>query len=189
MDGIEPLESMTGELPVNEWRLTAELLPLLYDELRHVASKRMANMGGGFTLQPTALVHEAWIRLCGDEDRSWADRSHFFRTAVRAMRGILVDRARKKSSLKRGGGLHELRIEDVEISTAEPEIRILLIDEALVRLEATDAESARVVMLKFFGGLTNKQIAEMDGVTERTIERKWAYARSCLYEMMREQTE
>ena len=176
--------SISATLNGRDWRLSGDLLPLVYDELRHLASKRMAGMGGGVTLQPTALVHEAWIRLCGDESRGWVDRSHFFKTAARAMRGILVDRARKKASMKRGGGVPDLRIDEIEISNAEPEERILLIDEALVQLESRDAESARIVTLKFFGGLTNKQIASIDGVTERTIERKWAYARSCLYEIM-----
>lgn len=186
---MESQPSVAVCLTTREWRLSGELLPLVYDELRHLASKRMAGMGGGLTLQPTALVHEAWIRLCGDESRGWVDRSHFFKTAARAMRGILVDRARKKASLKRGGGMQDLRIDEIEISNAEPEERILLIDEALGQLESRDAESARIVTLKFFGGLTNRQIAEIDGVTERTVERKWAYARSCLYEIVRDQAE
>lgn len=177
------------DLPVGSGLLSGELLPLVYDELRHLASKRMATLGGGVTLQPTALVHEAWLRLCGDKERCWVDRVHFFKTASRAMRGILVDRARRKTSLKRGSGVKDLSIDEVEISNAEPEERILMIDEVLDRLETQDPDSARIVTLKFFGGLTNKQIAEMDGVTERTIERQWAYARSCLYEMMREETQ
>lgn len=145
-------------------------------------------MGGGLTLQPTELVHEAWLRLCGDESRGWADCAHFFKTAARTMRGILVDRARKKASIKRGRGIQDLRIDEIQISNAEPEERILLIDDALGQLESQDAESARIVTMKFFGGLTNKQISVIDGVTERTIERKWAYARSCLYELVRNNT-
>ncbi|MBN8460373.1 MAG: sigma-70 family RNA polymerase sigma factor [Verrucomicrobia bacterium] len=176
-----------NELPASSGVLSGDLLPLVYDELRHLASKRMAAMGGGVTLQPTALVHEAWLRLGGDNERCWADRAHFFKTASRAMRGILVDRARRKTSRKRGGGATELSIDEVEVSNAEPEERILMIDEVLNRLETQDPDSARIVTLKFFGGLTNRQIAEMDGVTERTIERQWAYARSCLYEMMMEE--
>ncbi len=180
--------NLANEFPAGSDLLSGDLLPLVYDELRHVASKRMATLGGGVTLQPTALVHEAWLRLCGDKEQCWADRVHFFKTASRTMRGILVDRARRKASLKRGGGAINLSIDEVEISNAEPEERILMIDEVLDRLETQDPDSARVVTLKFFGGLTNKQIAEMDGVTERTIERQWAYARSCLYEMMREES-
>jgi RNA polymerase sigma factor (TIGR02999 family) len=166
-----------------------ELLPLVYDELRHLAARRMTAYGPAATLQPTALVHEAWLRLAGVGDRCWHDKVHFFRTAALAMRGILVDRARRKTALKRGDRLAELSIDDVEISVAEPEERLLMIDEMLDRLEQTDEASARIVTLKFFGGLTNRQIAELHDVTERTIERQWAYARLKLYEMIQDEYE
>lgn len=167
--------------------MSGDLLPLVYDELRHLASKRMAGMDSGSTLQPTALVHEAWLQVGVDGNRYWADREHFIRTAAKVMRDILVDRARRKSAIKRGSGAKNLRIDGLEITGTEPEERVLMIDEALIRLEAIDPECAKVVSLKFFGGLTNKQIADLTGVTERTIERKWSYARSNLYHIMREE--
>ena len=147
----------------------------------------MRTYGHAATLQPTALVHEAWLRLAGADDRCWNDKAHFFRTAAKAMRGILVDRARRKTALKRGDRLAELSYDDIEICAAEPEDRLLMIDEVLDRLEQTDEASARIVTLKFFGGLTNRQIAELHEVTERTVERQWAYARLKLYEMIQDE--
>lgn len=166
-----------------------ELLPLVYDELRHMAARRMTAFGPAATLQPTALVHEAWLRLAGVDDRCWNDKAHFFRTAAKAMRGILVDRARRKTALKRGDRLAEVSIDDLEIYAAEPEERLLMIDDVLDRLEQQDEASARIVTLKFFGGLTNRQIAELHDVTERTVERQWAYARLKLYEMIQDEHE
>lgn len=171
-----------------ESRASEELLPLVYDELRQLAAARMAHEAAGQTLQPTALVHEAWLRLVTEGDRSWQNRAHFFRAAAQAMRRILVDRARHKSSLKCGGDRQRLNIEDLDLAAATPDDKILLIDDALARLEAEDPESARVITLKFFGGLTNKEAAKTLGVTERTVEREWAYAKACLYEMIQEET-
>jgi len=171
-----------------ESRASEELLPLVYDELRQLAASRMARESASQTLQPTALVHEAWLRLVTEGDRTWQNRAHFFRAAAQAMRRILVDRARHKSSIKCGGGQPRLNIEELDLAAATPDDKILLIDDALARLEAEDPESARIITLKFFGGLTNKEVAKTLGVTERTIEREWAYARACLYEMIREET-
>jgi RNA polymerase sigma factor (TIGR02999 family) len=163
-----------------------DILPLVYDELRHLAASRMEGGFGGQTLQPTALVHEAWLRLTSDEKRAWNNREHFFRVAALAMRQILVERVRHKASLKGGGGFERLNIDDLELSEATPDDRILMIDEALNRLEETDSESARIVMFKFFGGFTNSEIAETLGVSERTVERQWAYARVSLLGMIRD---
>jgi len=171
-----------------ESRASEELLPLVYDELRQLAAARMAHESAGQTLQPTALVHEAWLRLVTEGDRTWQNRAHFFRAAAQAMRRILVDRARHKSSIKCGGGQDRLNIEDLDLAAATPDDKILLIDDALARLEAEDQESARVITLKFFGGLTNKEVAKTLCVTERTVEREWAYAKACLYEMIQEET-
>ena len=120
-------------------------------------------------------------------DRTWQNRAHFFRAAAQAMRRILVDRARHKSSIKCGGGQERLNIEDLDLAAATPDDKILLIDDGLARLEAEDPSSARVITLKFFGGLTNKEVAKTLGVTERTVEREWAYAKACLYEMIQEE--
>ena len=167
--------------------VSAELLPLVYDELKALAAKRIAGEAPGQTLQATALVHEAWLKLNKDEARNWSDRSHFFRAAALAMRRILVGRARAKARVKRNGGLKSLSLSEVEVADETQGARILQVDEMLERLEVEDPDSARVVTLKFFGGLTNAEIAAMDGVAERTVERKWAYAKGRLYQMIREE--
>jgi RNA polymerase sigma factor (TIGR02999 family) len=163
-----------------------ELLPLVYEELRSRASRLLAREAAGQTLQATALVHEAWLRLVGAGDRNWNNRVHFFRVAALAMRRILVDRARYKASVKHGSGHERVNIKDVELEAAQPDERILLIDEALTRLEEVDPESAKLTTLKFFGGFTNREVAEIQGVTERTIERKWAYAKASLFKLIKE---
>ncbi|MEO5716292.1 MAG: ECF-type sigma factor [Luteolibacter sp.] len=170
--------------------VSAELLPLVYDELRNLAKKRMSEQGPGETLQATALVHEAWLRISGNEERSWSDRAHFFRAAAQAMRHILVDRARSKARLKRGENIEllDIQVHGLEVADTTLDERVLLVDEMMHRLEQEDPESVRVISLKFFGGLTNKEIAAMDGVAERTVERHWAYAKARLYQMIRAET-
>jgi RNA polymerase sigma factor (TIGR02999 family) len=162
-----------------------KLLPLVYDDLRRHAATRMAREAAGQTLQPTALVHEAWLRIVGNGDRTWQNRAHFFGAAAEAMRRILIENARRKSRLKRGG--HQLRIDidELELAATTPDEKILLIDEALEKLQAEDPEKARIVVLKFFGGRTNQEVAEIMGVTERTVERHWAYAKAWLFQMIR----
>lgn len=159
----------------------------MYDELRALAARGLSSEGHGQTLQATALVHEAWLRLTGEVELQWKDRAHFFRAAALAMRRILVDRARAKSSLKRGERKELLDIHDLDVEGPTVDERVLLVDEMMDRMEERDPDSARVITLKFFGGLTNKEIAEMDGVTERTIERQWAYARAKLLQMIRDE--
>jgi len=161
-----------------------ELLPLVYDELRKLAAIHLTGEDSWQTLQPTALVHEAWHRLVKGEERTWDNRQHFFRVAARAMRRILVDRARHKASLKGGSRAKHLNIDGLDITAPKPDERILIIDEALTRLEIENPDQARIVTLKFFGGFTNREIAEVDGVTERTIERQWAYAKACLLKLI-----
>lgn len=163
-----------------------EILPLVYDELRRLAASRISRESENITLQPTALVHEAWIRLTCKGDREWGDRTHFFRAAALAMRRILVDRARQKTSLKGGGIRTELDPSLVDFSSESPDERILLIDESLRRLEKEDPDSARIVLLKFFAGLTNNEVASSLGVNVRTVERQWAYAKACLLQLIRE---
>jgi RNA polymerase sigma factor (TIGR02999 family) len=163
-----------------------QLLPLVYEELRRLAAVRMAQEAAGQTLQATALVHEAWLRLVQEGDRTWNNRAHFFRAAAQAMRRILIERARHKASLKGGGGLQRLNVEELDIAALSPDDQLLLIDESLERLEREDPESAQVVMLKFFTGLTNKEAARTLGVSESTVERQWAFAKACLFQMIRE---
>jgi RNA polymerase sigma factor (TIGR02999 family) len=157
------------------------LLPLVYTELRRLAAARMAQEEGGQTLQATALVHEAWLRMVGDGDRTWENRAHFFCAAAQAMRRILIENARRKMRLKRGGGQIRLDIADVDVAGATPDDKILLMDEALGRLEGEDPEKARIVVLKFFGGLTNQEVARTLDMSERTVERQWAYAKVWLF--------
>jgi RNA polymerase sigma factor (TIGR02999 family) len=169
-------------------RLAAEdLLPLVYEELRRLASARMAGEAAGQTLQPTALVHEAWLKLVNEESRTWRNREHFFRAAALAMRRILVDRARHKLSLKHGAGGERVPLENLDIATATTDDRVLLVDQNLERLEKEDPESARIITLKFFGGLTNKEVANILGITERSVERQWAYAKASLFKLMQEE--
>ena len=164
-----------------------DLLPLVYDELRSLAAARMRGEAEGQTMQATALVHEAWIRVSGKGGRTWNNRAHFFRVAALEMRRILVENARRKSCLKRGANMERIELEGIELAETQPNDRILLIDEMLQRLEIEDPGSARIITLKFFGGLTNSEVARMEGVTERTIERQWAFARTRLFEMLRDE--
>jgi RNA polymerase sigma factor (TIGR02999 family) len=168
-------------------RASTDLLPLVYDELRRLAAMRMAQESTEQTLQATALLHEAWLRLVGDGDRTWQNRAHFYGAAAEAMRRILVENARRKSRLKRGGGMVRLNVEDLELHAASPDEKVLLMDEALEKLEAEDPQKARIVIMKFFGGLTNQEVAENLGVTERTVERQWAYARVWLFQSLQVQ--
>jgi RNA polymerase sigma factor (TIGR02999 family) len=164
-----------------------ELLPLVYQELRRMAAARMAQESAGQTLQATALVHEAWLRMVGDGDRSWQNRAHFFGAASEAMRRILIERARRKSSLKHGGGKERLDIEGLELAQTTPDDKVLLVDEALEQLEASQPERARVVVLKYFGGLTNNEVAETLDISERSVDRHWLCAKNWLFRKIREQ--
>ena len=146
----------------------------------------MAREASGQTLQPTALVHEAWLRLVGEGNRTWENRAHFFGAAAEAMRRILIENARRKSRLKRGGGQDRVNVDDLELTETTPDDKVLLINEALEKLEIEDAEKARVVMLKFFGGLTNQEVAQSLDVTERTVERQWAFAKAWIFRCIRQ---
>ncbi len=168
--------------------LSAELLPLVYDELRSIARKRMSKLAPGQTLQPTALVHEAWLKLSSDEAQSWNDRAHFFRTAAQAMRQILVDRARARETQKRVVNPEAFDTYELDLGDATLDERVLLVDDMMTRLEKEEPACVRLITLKFFGGLTNHEIAAGEGVTERTVERRWAYAKTLLYQMIREET-
>ncbi|PYK63461.1 MAG: RNA polymerase subunit sigma-24, partial [Verrucomicrobia bacterium] len=137
--------------------------------------------------QPTALVHEAWLRLTTDEEMGWQNRGHFFGAAAEAMHRILIERARRRSRLKHGGGQVRIDIQELELADATPDEKVLLINEALERLQAEDPEKARVVVMKFFGGLTNRELAESLNVTERTVERHWAYAKAWLFAAVRQE--
>jgi RNA polymerase sigma factor (TIGR02999 family) len=159
-----------------------QLLPLVYDELRQLAAQKLALERPGQTLQATALVHEAYLRLVGGEEtQSWEGRRHFFAAAAEAMRRILIDRARQKRTRKAGGGRSRLDLDDVEpVREKENGDRLLALDDALRQLEAEDPRKAELVKLRFFAGLTAEQAAAALGVSTSTAEKDWAYARSWL---------
>ena len=163
----------------------AELLPLVYDELRKLAAARMAQEAPGQTLQATALVHEAWLRLAGSERQQWHGRSHFFGAAAEAMRRILIDRARSKAAEKRGGGQALAELDESKLQLAAPSDEVLAVHEALDALAAEDAVAAQVVKLRYFVGLTIPEIAEVLEMAPRSVNRYWAFARAWLKDAIR----
>jgi RNA polymerase sigma factor (TIGR02999 family) len=159
----------------------AQLLPLVYDELRRLAAHKLAQEKPGQTLQPTALVHEAYLRLVGTADQGrWNSRGHFFGAAAQAMRRILVESARRKQRVKHGGELQRLDLEEFDVPVTPPPEELLALEEALTRLAAEDAEAARIVDLHFFAGLSIDEVADALGVSRATVYRQWAYARAWL---------
>jgi RNA polymerase sigma factor (TIGR02999 family) len=166
-----------------------ELLPLVYQELRRLAAHKMANEAPGHTLQPTALVHEAYLRLVGPaQSQQWHGRGHFFAAAAETMRRILVDRAREKKALKRGGDLQRVDLDSIELPSPMPDDELLALDEALDRLATVDTRAAEMVKLCFFVGLTQEEAARELGVSLATAERVWGFARSWLLREVRKQT-
>lgn len=161
-----------------------ELLPLIYEELRRLAAWHLAHEKPGQTLQPTALVHEAWLRLAGAKDPHWLNRAHFFGAAAEAMRRILVESARRKSRLKHGGQWNRVPIEEVDLISPMPNEDFLALDEALEQLGRLDPRAAEVVKVCFFVGLTHEQAAKELGVSLSTIERSWTFARAWLFQAM-----
>ena len=166
-----------------------ELLPLVYEALRKLAAYKMANEASGHTLQPTALVHEAWLRLVGNESQKWDGRAHFFAAAAEAMRRILVDSARRKRRLKHGGQLQRVDMDEVELPLPMPSDELLALDEALDRLATVDSRAVEVVKLCFFVGLTQELAAKELGFSLATAERLWSFARAWLFQEMQKQRE
>jgi RNA polymerase sigma factor (TIGR02999 family) len=158
-----------------------ELLPLVYDELRKLAASRMAREAPGQTLQPTALVHEAWLRLAGGEPSRWDSRAHFFGAAAEAMRRILIDKARRKQAMRHGARQQHLDIQEIEIAAPAQDDQLLAINDALDKLAAQDQPKAELVKLRFFAGLSIEEAAGALGVSEATAKRWWAYWRAWLY--------
>ena len=159
-----------------------ELLPLVYDELRKLAASQMAREKPGQTLQPTALGHEAYLRLVGNHDTHWEGRGHFFGAAARAMRRVLVEQARKRGRLKRGGDLQRFPLHDVVDGKSVNDVDFVVLDEALRRMEMEDERMARVVMLRFFAGLSVEDTAEIMGASPMTVKREWSCAKAWLYD-------
>ena len=164
-----------------------ELLPLVYDELRRLAAFKLAHETPGQTLQATALVHEAWLRLGGQENQAWNGRSHFFGAAAEAMRRILIDNARRKRALRHGGGQQRMDVQEMEIAAEVKDDDLLEVDAALERFAAQDQQKAELVKLRYFTGLTINEAAEILGVSAPTAKRWWAYARAWLHKEIEDQ--
>jgi len=158
-----------------------ELLPLVYEELRRLAASKMANEAAGHTLQPTALVHEAWLRLVGNHNPSFDNAGHFFAAAAEAMRRILIDRARRKAALRHGGGQQRVDVADVDLPFVGDDDQLLAVNEALDKLAAAHPLEAEVVKLRYFVGLTNEEAAHALRISPRTAKYYWTHARAWLY--------
>ena len=162
-------------------RSTDELLPLVYQELRRLAAQKMANEPAGHTLQPTALVHEAWLRLVDSPNQSWQNRAHFFGAADEAMRRILIARARRKQTQRRGARAEHLDVDELEIASPTPDDQLLALNDALDRFAGLEPQQAELVKLRYFVGLKIEEAAEVLGISEATAKRWWAYARAWLF--------
>lgn len=163
-------------------------MPLVYEQLRRLAAHKMASQPPGQTIQATALVHEAWLKLAGEGPRHWKGSKHFYSTAVKAMRQILIDRARRKQCVRHGGGLERTDLAEIEIAVSGPANNgtFLALNEAIEELEQEDQLKAQIVKLKFFVGLTENEIASQLEISERTVKRHWAFARAWLFERIGE---
>jgi RNA polymerase sigma factor (TIGR02999 family) len=169
----------------DQFQTTEELLPLVYAELRRLAAHKMANENPGQTLQATALVHEAWLKLGGEQNRQWRNRNHFFAAAAEAMRRILTDNARRKLRVRHGGGQQRVTLEDCATATDSEAGHILAVSEALDKFDRLDPQRAELVKLRYFVGLTFAEAADVLGISEPTAKRYWSFARAWLYEEMR----
>ena len=163
-------------------KATDELLPIVYHELRRLAACKMSNEPAGHTLQPTALVHEAWLKLVDSPAQSWQNRAHFFGAAAEAMRRILIDRARRKGRQRRGSGAEHLDLDGLEIASPAPDDQLLALNDALDRFAALEPQQADLVKLRYFVGLKIEEAAEVLGISEATAKRWWVYARAWLFD-------
>ncbi|PWU21333.1 MAG: RNA polymerase subunit sigma [Verrucomicrobia bacterium] len=164
-----------------------QLLPLVYEELRKLAASRMANEAAGQTLQPTALVHEAWLRLVGKQNPNFANRAHFFAAAAEAMRRILIDNARRKHALRHGGGQQRVDLEQVQLASMADDDQLLAVNDALDKLAAQNKSEAELVKLRYFVGMTLEEAADALGISARTADNYWAHARAWLFRELKAQ--
>ncbi len=181
MTELEDMTALLVRASEGDSRAADELLPLVYDRLRALAGDLMRSERVDHTLQPTAVVHEAYLKLVDQRRARWEDRAHFFSVAAQALRRILVDHARSHARVKRSGKWHKVQLDEGLIAEYEKTIDLLSLDDALCRLAEQDAQRARVVELRFFGGLTIDEVAAVLEVSTRTVERQWQYARAWLY--------
>ncbi|MEC9373601.1 MAG: ECF-type sigma factor [Planctomycetota bacterium] len=179
--GSTTANRLQGEAPADADRVAEGLLLEMYSELRRLADAHMADEPDSHTLQPTALVHEAYLRLMKDEKTEWANRAHVFSAAARAMRRILVERARRKRGPKRGGSWRRMTLEAGDLTFDADPVELIALDEALNELEREDPRSASIVMLRFFAGLSVEEVARLLEVAPRTVKRDWAFARAWLH--------
>ncbi len=181
--GMTDVTRILSAIEEGDPRAAEQLLPLVYDELRHLAAQRLAHEKPGHTLQPTALVHEAYLRLV-DADRAggWNSRGHFFAAAAEAMRRILVESARRRRALRRGGGRRRQALADVDLALPEPSDDLLALDEALGKLAGLHPDKAALVKLRYFAGLTMEQAAQALGISPATAHRWWNYALAWLHQ-------
>jgi RNA polymerase sigma factor (TIGR02999 family) len=163
----------------------SELLPLVYAELRRLAAHKLAHEAPGQTLQPTALVHEAWLHLAGHDEAKWQNRTHFLAAAAEAMRHILIDNARRKNRVRHGKGLTRVNLENVDLASTAEDDTLLRVDEALTKFAAEDPTKAQLIKLRYFVGLSIPEAAQALGISESTAKRAWAYARAWLYEELK----
>ena len=184
-----PVTQMLEAVGRGDHHAAETLLPLVYDELHELARSRMACLAPGQTLQPTALVNEAYLRLVGDADPGWENRAHFFFAAARAMQNLLVEQARRKASLKRGGDRKRVPGEYLAIAIDAPGEELIALDEALEQLEQEDARQHQVVLLRYFGGFTAPDIATMLDVSLSTVERTWRASRARLHQLLTDSTD
>ena len=180
-----PITEMLAAVAQGDRHAAEQLLPLLYGELRKLARARMAHLRPGQTLEPTALVHEAYMRIVGDTDPGWDHRGHFFAAAAGAMRDILVEQARRRASLKRGGDRQRVNLDDVAPAITPPSDDILAVNVVLERLEAEDPRKRLIINLRYFAGFSNEETASALGVSVGTVEREWRYIRAWLKRELR----
>ena len=177
----EPITELLDAARRGDGNASERLFSALYSELRRIARRERRRLNAGETMNTTAVVHEAYVRLLHDQDLPWESRSHLLGTAAVAMRRLLVDRARERQAQKRGGGVVPVPVDDMEIAAAQASDEILALDEALGQLERVDARLARVVELRFFGGLSEEETGRILGTTERTVRRDWIKAKVFLH--------
>jgi RNA polymerase sigma factor (TIGR02999 family) len=178
---VNEVTRILNHLPANDPNAASSLLPLVYEELRKLARSKMANELPNHTLQATALVHEAYLRLVGNDHTAWTNRAHFFGAAAEAMRRILIDHARRRRAQRHGGGKEHLPVEEISIAAPADDDELLAVHDALEKLTAHDAEKAELVKLKYFVGLTTEEAANVLGLSEPTAKRHWSYARAWLF--------
>jgi RNA polymerase sigma factor (TIGR02999 family) len=178
---MSDVTDLLGAIQPDDPKAAGNLLPLVYEELRKLAAYKMANERPGQTLQPTALVHEAWLRLAGTDGRKFENRAHFFAAAAEAMRRILIERARRKRTARQGGGHQHVELSELDLPLARDDDQILAVHDALDKLAAQHPLESEIVKLRYFVGMTNEQAAEALGLSVRTVKYYWAHARAWLF--------